>query len=90
MMEDRKSGLEKVCDRFKGQPIEILTEDGVKYCGIELAPCEDGVEIIDKCSRIIFIPFKHIDAIVEPKMKLTTFCGDRDCDCNEDECECRK
>ncbi|MCL1951197.1 MAG: hypothetical protein FWF60_00065 [Oscillospiraceae bacterium] len=90
MEEYRKSAntLARLFDRFKGQPVEILTSDGVRYCGIELMCGDDGVEIIDKCSRVIYIPFCHIDAVVEPKMKLTPFCGDRDCDCRRDECEC--
>jgi len=89
-MEERRGGcsLERLFERFKGQPIEILTSDGVRYCGIELMACEDGVEIIDKCSRVIFIPFRHIDAVVEPKMKLTPFCGEIDCECRKDDCEC--
>jgi len=80
--------LERLFERFKGQPIEILTSDGVRYCGIELCTCDDGVEVIDKCSRIIFIPFRHIDAVVEPKMHLTPFCGDKDCECRKEDCEC--
>ena len=85
-MENRRNTLEQLFERFKGQPIEILTSDGVRYCGIELMAGDEGVEIIDQCSRIIFIPFRHIDAVVEPKMKLTSFCGQRDCECREDEC----
>jgi len=90
-MEDyRKNGntLVRLFDRYKGQPIEILTNDGVRYCGIELMCGDDGVEIIDKCSRVIFLPFCHINAVVEPKMKLTAFCGERDCECNKDDCDC--
>ena len=87
-MEYRKCSLETLCERFKGQPIEILTSDGVRYCGIELMAGDDFVEIIDKCSRVIFIPYCHIDAVVEPKMKLTAFCGEKDCECREDDCEC--
>lgn len=91
-MEGRKmSKLEELFKRFKGQPVEILTEDGVRYCGIDLDSDDDNVEIIDKCSRIVFIPFAHITAVVEPKMKLSRFCGDDDCDCKEkhdkDECD---
>ena len=86
-MENRKGSLEMLFERFKGQPIEILTSDGVRYCGIELMCGDDCVEIIDKCSRVIYIPFGHIDAVVEPKMKLTAFCGERDCECREEE-EC--
>ena len=88
---DQGCGLETLCERFKGQPIECLISDGTRYCGIELAVFGDGVEIIDKCNRIVFIPFRHIDAIVEPMMKLTNFCGERDCECRRDEdcCEGR-
>jgi hypothetical protein len=77
--------LEKLLNRFKGQPIEVLTSDGVRYCGIELACGGDGLEIIDKRSRVIFIPFRHIDAVVEPKMKLT--CFSEKVDCEREECE---
>jgi len=80
--------LEKLFERYKGQPVEILTNDGVRYCGIELVAGSDFVEIIDKCSRVVFIPFCHIDAVVEPKMKLTPFCGEKDCECRKDDCEC--
>lgn len=86
-MTNRGCSLEQMLQRFQGQPVEILTSDGVRYCGIELGSCEDGVEIIDRCGRIIFILFRHIDAVVEPMMKLTTFCGERDCDCRREE-EC--
>jgi len=90
MEEYRRGGncLEKMLDRYMGQPVEILTSDGVRYCGIELSCCADGVEIIDKCNRIIFICLRHIDAIVEPKMKLTPFCNRVDCECRKDDCEC--
>ena len=80
--------LGRLLERYKGQPIEILTSDGVRYCGIELMVCEEAVEIIDNCSRVIFIPFRHIDAVVEPKMKLTPFCAKVDCECRRDDCPC--
>jgi hypothetical protein len=73
--------LHEVFRRFKGQPVEILTSDGVRYCGIDLDSDNESVEIIDERSRVILIPFAHIDAVVEPMMKLTRFCGDNDCDC---------
>lgn len=86
--------LEQLFKRFKGQPVEILTDDGVRYCGIDLDSDDESVEIIDKCSRVILIPFRHIDAVVEPKMKLTRFCADDDCDCDrhddDDECDCNR
>lgn len=82
-MEDcREKSIEKLFKRFKGQPVEILTSDGVRYCGIDIDSDDESVEIIDECSRIVFIPFAHIDAVVEPKMKLDRFCGDDDCDCH--------
>lgn len=83
MEDNRKNSLEKLFERFKGQPIEVLTSDGVRYCGIDLNSNGDSVEIIDKCNRIVFIPFAHIDAVVEPMMRLTRFCGDNDCDCHK-------
>ena len=88
-MEDHY-GIKKLFDRYKGQPIEVLTSDRVRYCGIELMASDDGVELIDDCSRIIFIPFCHINAVIEPKMKLTPFCGNVDCVCRKDDCKCEK
>ena len=86
-METCRNALETLLERFKGQPVEILTSDGVRYCGIVLAVCEESVEIIDDCSRIIFILFAHIDAVIEPMMRLRRFCGEKDCVCrDEDEC----
>lgn len=87
--------LEKLFKRYKGQPVEILTTDEVRYCGIVLESGDDYVEIIDKCNRIIYIPFDHITAVVEPKMKLNRFCEEDDCDCDEvedecDDCKCKK
>lgn len=86
----KKNEFEELFRRFKGQPVEILTEDGVRYCGIDLNANDESVEIIDKCSRVIFIPYAHICAVVEPKMRLNHFCGDDDCDCKgrkeHDEC----
>lgn len=85
---NKKNTFEKLFERFKGQPVEILTTDGVRYCGIDLCYDEDSVEIIDKCSRVIFIPYAHIDAVVEPKMKLTCFLGDSDCAGCDNDCSC--
>lgn len=83
-MEERKGKkLEEVFKRFKGQPVEILTEDGVRYCGIDINPDDESVEIIDKCSRIILIPYAHITAVVEPQQRLMRFCSDDDCDCKD-------
>lgn len=73
--------LECLFKHYKGQPVEILTDDGVRYCGIDLDFNNESVEIIDKRSRVIYIPYKHITAVVEPKMKLTRFCADDDCEC---------
>ena len=81
MENRRRCKLEEVFKRFKGQPVEILTDDGIRYCGIDLACDADSVEIIDKYSRVILIPYAHVSAVVEPTMQLTRFCGDNDCEC---------
>ena len=80
--------LEEVFKRFKGQPVEILTDDGVRYCGIDLACDSETVEIIDKCSRVILVPYAHVSAVVEPTMKLTSFCAYDDCDCKHHDNDC--
>jgi len=87
-MDKCKCGLERQLERFHGQPVEILTSDGVRYCGIVLMVCDNAVELIDKCSRVIFLPYRHIDALIEPKMTLTPFCGRSSCHCRHDDCEC--
>lgn len=87
-MEYKKNKIEDLFKRFKGQPVEILTDDGVRYCGIDLDCDDESVEIIDQCGRIIFIPYTHLTAVVEPKMKLTRFCGDDDCDCKGSHKDC--
>ena len=84
----KKGGLHKLCERFLNQPIECMTSDGVRYCGIVLSVCGDGVEIIDKCNRVIFIVFRHIDAIVQPMMELIPLCGKINCKCSPKDCEC--
>lgn len=79
--------MRSLCEEFKyfrGQPVEIITE-GIKFCGIDIDSDDDEVEIIDECNRIVLIPFRHIDAVIEPKMKLTRFCGENDCRCEEEE-----
>jgi len=83
-----RGGLHKLCERFLNQPIEVMTKGGVRFCGIVLTVCFDGVEIIDKCNRVIFISLRQIDAIVQPKMTLTPFCGKSNCKCNHGDCEC--
>ncbi|MCL2301306.1 MAG: hypothetical protein FWC27_14280 [Firmicutes bacterium] len=84
----KNCSMEELFERYLGQPIEVLTNDGVRYCGYALALCGDGVELIDKCNRVIFISLRHVTAIVEPKMHLTPFCGKTDCACKHKDCEC--
>lgn len=69
--------------KFEGQPVEIFTDDGKMYCGIDLAAFADYVRILDDCGRTIFIDYTHIDAVVEPQMKLRRCCRDQ-CDCDRD------
>lgn len=67
--------------RLKGQPVEIITESGFKFCGIDAESDEDSVLLIDDKGRPVLIVNNHIDAIIEPQMKLKRVCGDDDCDC---------
>jgi len=76
MAECGKGAMEKLFERCKGHPVEIFTTDGVRYNGITLSSDSECVEVIEEGCRIVFIPFKHIDAIVEPRMRLAPFCGE--------------
>lgn len=70
---------------FRGQPIEVITEGHFKFCGIDVASDDDSVTLIDKKGRLVRIENRHIDAVIEPQMKLRRLCGDDDCGCDEDE-----
>jgi len=71
--------------KYKGQPIEVITESGFKYCGI-LVAAEDGyIDIIDSKGRTIHIEVRKVEAIVEPRMKLHRLCDDDDCCCDDDD-----
>lgn len=85
--------LQEIFRRYKGQPIEVITESGMKYCGILVEVDEGGVDIIDCKSRTVHIESIHIEAIVEPRMKLYPVCDDDDCCCCDDDdddnhCKC--
>lgn len=67
--------------KYEGQPVKIYTDDGKVHCGIELVAYDDAVKILDKCGRTIFIDYSHVDAVVEPMMRLDRCCRDH--------CECR-
>ncbi|MCL2433519.1 MAG: hypothetical protein FWD16_03255 [Clostridia bacterium] len=56
--------------RFEGQPVKIYTDDSRIHRGIVLECDESAVRLIDRCGRIQFISFCHIDSIVEPQMHL--------------------
>jgi hypothetical protein len=74
--------------KFEGSPVKIFTDSGRCYCGIDLVAREDCVLIMDKCSRMILIPYMHIDAVVEPQMELDNCCNDNcDCECKGDKCK---
>lgn len=77
--------LKELFDRYKGQPIEVITESGMKYCGILVAAYDDGIDIIDAKSRTVHIETRKIEAIIEPRMKLKRLCEEDDCCCEEDE-----
>lgn len=68
--------------KFEGQPVKIFTDDGKVHCGIDMEAFETAVRILDDCGRTLFIEFSHIDAVVEPQMRLRRCC--------RDECRCRR
>jgi len=74
-------------DRYLGQPIQILADDGVRYCGTLLSADRKGITIIDQCERVVFISYRHVDAIVEPMMELAGFCGASGCACGREDCD---
>lgn len=78
--------LREVFKRFEGDPVEIITESGFKFCGIDIDADDDKVKIIDKKGRVVDILYSHIDAVVEPQRKLSRICGNNDCEC-EDVCK---
>lgn len=84
-MDNYENGFKEALKRLKGQPIEVITESGFKFCGIDIESDDDCLVIIDEKSRIIRIMNKHIDAIVEPQKRLDRICGDNDCDCHSHE-----
>ena len=78
--------------KYEGQPVEIHTSDCKIIRGIDLAAYDDAVRLLDRCGRTIFIPYAHIDAVVEPMMRIHC-CEHKRC-CEErfpfDDCECRE
>lgn len=82
---DRESDLEDLFKRYKGQPIEVITESGMKYCGILVVAIDGYIEIIDGKNRTIRLENRKMEAIVEPRMKLHRLCGDDNCCCEEKE-----
>jgi len=77
--------LEELLKRYKGQPIQVITESGMKYCGILVAAYDDGIDLVDAKSRIVHIELRKIEAVIEPKMKLKRLCEEDDCCCEEEE-----
>ena len=63
---------------FEGQPVKIFTDDGKTHTGIDINALEDAVRIIDNNGRLVLIEYRHIDAVVEPQMRLNRFCNE-DC-----------
>ena len=66
--------------RYRGQEVEIFTRDGRKFRGVDVENDDECVRIVDRCGRVILIEFCHIDAVVEPQMKVR-------CCREKDECE---
>lgn len=79
--------------RYKGQPIEVIARSGMKYCGILVEICDnEGIDLIDHKGRTVHVEVCHIEAVIEPRMKLHRLCGDDDCCCkdhhDDDDCNC--
>lgn len=70
--------------KLKGQPVEIITESGFKFCGVDTDVDDNSVTLVDDKGRLVLIAIDHIDALIEPQMKLNRVCGDNDCDCRHD------
>lgn len=73
----------EIFKRYKGQPIEVITESGMKYCGILIDDDEDAIDIIDGKGRTVRIEKRKIEAVIEPRMKLNRLCADNDCCCKD-------
>lgn len=70
--------------KLKGQPVEVITESGFKFCGVDADVEDNSVTLVDSKGRLVFIAIDHIDALIEPQMRLKRVCGDNDCDCAGD------
>lgn len=70
--------------KLKGQPVEIITESGFKFCGVDTDVDDNSVTLVDDKGRLVLIAIDHIDALIEPQMKLKRVCGDNDCGCKRD------
>ncbi|MGL6198243.1 MAG: hypothetical protein ACRC3H_04835 [Lachnospiraceae bacterium] len=77
--------IKEILKKYKGQPIQVITESGMKYCGILVSAEDGGIDLVDAKSRIVHIEIRKIEAIVEPKMKLKRLCEEDDCCCEEEE-----
>jgi len=73
---------------LKGQPVQVVLSSGVKFCGIVVDLCDEVLTLLDERGRTVLIQISHIDAVIEPKMKLTPFCGNCDCCEPKDNCCC--
>lgn len=69
---------------YKGQPIEVITKSGMKYCGILAAVEDESIDIIDSKSRTVHIENSKIEAVIEPRMKLDRLCEDDNCCCENE------
>jgi len=79
--------MRKLCEEFKhfrGQPIEIIAH-GMQICGIVVESDEDGVALVDHFGRITRIENKHIEAVIQPQMRLRHLCKRSNCECCERE-----
>lgn len=64
--------MRRLCEEFKhfkGQPVEIVSH-GQPYIGMVMDNDDSAVCILDECGRCVWIEFVHIDAVIEPQMRL--------------------
>ena len=71
--------------RLKGQPAEIITGSGFKFCGIIVEASDCQIVLIDDKGRPVHIQTDHIDAMFESQKKLDRVCGEDDCRCDDDD-----
>ena len=69
---------------FRGQPVEVIMDNGIKFCGIAVDSNAHCASLVDREGRLVRMEFCHICAMVEPQMQLNRFCGTNSCGCSNE------